>query len=42
MARGERKGYREAKKPKKKKELAAVSSPKAGGWRPSMATGKKK
>jgi hypothetical protein len=42
MARGEKKGNRESKKPKKTKETAAAPSAKAGTWQPSAATGKKK
>jgi hypothetical protein len=42
MARGEKKGNRETKKPKKKKEIAAAPSQKPGGWQPSAAPGKKK
>jgi len=42
MARGEKKGNRETKKPKKKKETAEVASQKPGGWQPSATTGKKK
>jgi hypothetical protein len=42
MARGERKGNRETKKPKKKKEVAAVPGQKPGAWQPSADSGKKK
>jgi hypothetical protein len=42
MARGEKKGNRETKKPKKTKETAAAPSQKPSGWQPSAATGKKK
>ena len=42
MARGEQKGNRETKKPKKKKEAAAVPGQKPGTWQPPAATGKKK
>jgi hypothetical protein len=42
MARGERKGNRETKKPKKKKEIAMTAAPKPGTWQPSATTGKKK
>jgi hypothetical protein len=41
MARGERKGSRESKKPKKKKEIASAPSQKPG-WQPSSVAGKKK
>ena len=44
MAKGEQKGNREAKKPKKEKikTIAAAPSQKTAGWQPSFATGKKK
>lgn len=42
MARGERKGNRETKKPKKKKEAAITAGQKPGAWQPSASTGKKK
>jgi hypothetical protein len=43
MARGEKKGNRESKKPKKNKEVAVVAAgQKPGGWQPSATTGKKK
>jgi hypothetical protein len=44
MAKGEQKGNREAKKPKKEKikTIAAAPSQKAAGWQPGFASGKKK
>jgi hypothetical protein len=44
MAKGEQKGNREAKKPKKEKikTIAAAPSQKAAGWQPTFAAGKKK
>jgi hypothetical protein len=44
MAKGEQKGNREAKKPKKPqiKTIAAAPSQKAAGWQPGFASGKKK
>jgi hypothetical protein len=44
MANGERRGNREAKKPKKEKVkvIAAATSQKAAGWQPSLGPGKRK
>lgn len=44
MAKGERRGNREAKKPKKEKikVIAAAPSQKAATWQPSFSPGKKK
>jgi len=44
MPKGEQKGNREAKKPKKDKikTIAAAPSLKTGGWQPGGASGKKK
>jgi hypothetical protein len=44
MAKGEQKGNREAKKPKKEKikTIAAAPSQKNAGWQPSFGSGKKK
>jgi hypothetical protein len=44
MAKGEQRGNREAKKPKKEKikTIAAAPSQKAAGWQSGFATGKKK
>jgi hypothetical protein len=44
MAKGEQKGNREAKKPKKEKikTIAAAPSQKTATWQPSFASGKKK
>jgi hypothetical protein len=44
MAKGEQKGNREVKKPKKDKvkTIAAAPSQKTGGWQPTIGTGKKK
>jgi hypothetical protein len=45
MAKGEQKGNREAKKPKKEKikTIAAAPSQKTGaGWQPALGSGKKK
>jgi hypothetical protein len=44
MAKGEQRGNREAKKPKKEKikVIAAAPSQKTGGWQPSLSSGKKK
>ena len=43
MAKGEQRGNREIKKPKKEKikTLAAAPSHKAAGWHPGFASGKK-
>jgi hypothetical protein len=43
MAKGEQKGNREAKKPKKTKikTIAAAPSQKAAAWQPGLASGKK-
>ncbi|MCA6116030.1 hypothetical protein J6524_14170 [Bradyrhizobium sp. WSM 1738] len=40
----ERRGNREAKKPKKEKikVIAAAPSQKTGGWQPTLSSGKKK
>jgi hypothetical protein len=44
MAKGEQRGNREPKKPKKPKIKTNASAPsqKTGGWQPGFATGKKK
>jgi hypothetical protein len=44
MAKGEQKGNRETKKPKKEKikTIAAAPSQKTAGWQPSFGPGKKK
>jgi len=44
MAKGEQKGNREAKKPKKEKikVIAAAPSQKTGNWQPTFSPGKKK
>ena len=44
MAKGEQKGNRETKKPKKEKIkiIAAAPSQKTAGWQPSFSPGKKK
>lgn len=44
MAKGEQKGNRETKKPKKEKVkvIAAAPSQKTAGWQPSFGSGKKK
>ena len=44
MAKGQQRGNREAKKPKKEKikVIAAAPSQKAGAWQPSLTSGKKK
>jgi len=44
MGKGEQRSNREAKKPKKEKikTIAAAPSQKAGGWQPTVNTGKKK
>jgi hypothetical protein len=44
MAKGEQRSNREAKKPKKEKikVIAAAPSQKAGGWQPTLGSGKKK
>ena len=44
MAKGEQKGNRETKKPKKEKikVIAAAASQKTGGWQPILGSGKKK
>jgi hypothetical protein len=44
MAKGQQKGNRESKKPKKEKVkvIAAAPSQKTAGWQPSFAAGKKK
>jgi hypothetical protein len=44
MAKGEQRGNREAKKPKKGKikTIAAAPSQKSAGWQPSSVSGKKK
>jgi hypothetical protein len=44
MSKGERRGNREAKKPKKEKikVIAAVPSQKAATWQPSLSPGKRK
>jgi hypothetical protein len=44
MAKGEQKGNRETKKPKKDKvkTIAAAPSQKTAGWQPTFGSGKKK
>jgi hypothetical protein len=44
MAKGEQRGNRESKKPKKAKikTIAAAPSQKTAGWQPTFASGKKK
>jgi hypothetical protein len=44
MAKGEQRGNRETKKPKKEKikTIAAAPSQKTGGWQPPLGSGKKK
>jgi hypothetical protein len=44
MAKGEQRSNRETKKPKKDKikVIAAAPSQKAGGWQPTVSSGKKK
>jgi hypothetical protein len=44
MAKGQQKGNRETKKPKKEKpkNIAAAPSRKVGGWQPDFAADKKK
>ena len=44
MAKGEQKGNRETKKPKKQqiKTIAAAPSQKTAGWQPTFGAGKKK
>jgi hypothetical protein len=44
MAKGQQRGNREAKKPKKEKikVIAAAPSQKTGGWQPTLGSGKKK
>jgi hypothetical protein len=44
MSKGERRGNREGKKPKKEKikVIAAAPSQKTGGWQPTLGSGKKK
>jgi hypothetical protein len=44
MAKGEQRNNRETKKPKKEKikVIAAAPSQKAGGWQPTLGSGKKK
>jgi hypothetical protein len=44
MAKGEQRGNRETKKPKKQKikTIAAAPSQKTAGWQPGFASGKKK
>jgi hypothetical protein len=44
MAKGQQRGNRETKKPKKEKikVIAAAPSQKAGAWQPSLTSGKKK
>jgi len=44
MAKGEQRGNREAKKPKKEKikVIAAAPSQKGAGWQPSLSSGKNK
>jgi hypothetical protein len=44
MAKGEQRSNRETKKPKKDKikVIAAAPRQKAGGWQPTVSTGKKK
>jgi hypothetical protein len=44
MPKGQEKGNRETKKPKKEtiKTIAAAPSQKTGGWQPTLGSGKKK
>ncbi|WP_315701805.1 MULTISPECIES: hypothetical protein [unclassified Bradyrhizobium] len=44
MAKGEQRGNREAKKPKKQKikSIAAAPSQKVGAWQPTFGSSKKK
>jgi len=44
MAKGQQKGNREVKKPKKEKpkSIAAAPSQKTGGWQPDFSADKKK
>ncbi len=44
MSKGEKKGNRETKKPKKEKvkTIAAAPSLKTAGWQPGLSIGKKK
>ena len=44
MTKGQQRGNREAKKPKKEKikVIAAAPSQKTGGWQPTLGSGKKK
>jgi hypothetical protein len=44
MAKGEQRGNRETKKPKKEKikVIAAAPSQKGAGWQPTLGSGKKK
>jgi hypothetical protein len=44
MAKGEQRGNREAKKPKKEKikTIAAAPSQKTAAWQPTIGSGKKK
>jgi hypothetical protein len=44
MAKGEQKGNREAKKPKKEKikTIAAAPSQKTATWQPTLGSGKRK
>jgi hypothetical protein len=44
MAKGQQRGNREAKKPKKEKikVIAAAPSQKAAAWQPNLGSGKKK
>jgi hypothetical protein len=44
MAKGEQRGNREAKKPKKEKikTIAAAPSQKTAAWQPTISSGKKK
>jgi hypothetical protein len=44
MAKGEQKGNRESKKPKKEKvkTIAAAPSQKGANWQPTISSGKKK
>ena len=44
MPKGEQKGNRESKKPKKEKikTIAAAPSQKSAGWQPTFGSGKKK
>lgn len=44
MAKGQQRGNREAKKPKKEKikVIAAAPSEKTGGWQPTLGSSKKR